>query len=172
MEFRELSLSDCEQVRAWRNEQLHTLRTPYALTKEMQEDFYKNTVCNRLANSRWWGIWKDDMVSPTFIGMCGLLNIEWENRCAEISILLKPISQRCGHGTKAVEMLLYKGFKQLNLENIYGECYTCNPAIEFWKRIADTYNAVRVYLPNRKCWGGDYHHSLYFNINKYDFGGK
>ena len=27
-----------------------------------------------------------------------------------------------------------KGFMYLNLENIWGECYICNPAINFWHK--------------------------------------
>ena len=90
MEFRELTMTDCEKVRQWRNQCLYALRTPFQLTQEMQEDFYKNTVCNRNAKARFWGIWIKDKVSSTFIGMCGLENIEWENSCAEISIILNP----------------------------------------------------------------------------------
>ena len=59
MEFKVLSLDDCLQVAEWRNECLYALRTPYMLTEEMQEEFYKNTVCNRDARARYWGIWEE-----------------------------------------------------------------------------------------------------------------
>jgi RimJ/RimL family protein N-acetyltransferase len=171
MEFKELSLANMEEVRLWRNQQLHTLRTPYHLTQEMQAEFYKNVVCNRNSNSRWWGIYNDNKTSPSFIGMCGLLNIEWENSLGEISIILKPISQGMKNGTAAVHMLLDRGFNQLNLKTIYGECYESNSAIKFWKKISNTYNAINVYMPNRKYWEGKYYHSLYFSIDKEDFNG-
>ena len=52
MDFKVLSKSDCEQARLWRNETPESLRTPYGLTQEQQEEFYYNTVCDRSANAR------------------------------------------------------------------------------------------------------------------------
>jgi RimJ/RimL family protein N-acetyltransferase len=179
-----LSPSDCERVRLWRNKSLAMLRTPFLLTEEMQADFYKNVVCNRNANARYWGIWdKATVIKPreawssfddkkhttagvALIGMCGLENISWENRNAEISIIIDPDQQRKGYGAQAVALLLDQGFNYLNLENIFGECYTCNPAVEFWYRICKEYDVEKIYLPQRKYWQGKYYSSLYFNINK------
>lgn len=180
MKFKALSLPDLEQVRQWRNECLEALRTPFLLTKEMQEEFYKDIICNRHANARYWGVWVDEkvtmsMVKPMpdvevdgeiFIGMTGLENISWENRLAEISIMLNPGYHRKGYGKKAVELLLDQGFNYLNLENIYGECYACNPALIFWFKIIEKYNADIVLLPNRKYYNGQYFSGTYFNINK------
>lgn len=171
MEFRELSLSDMKQVREWRNKVPEALRTPYLLTDEMQEDFYKNTICNRNAKARFWKICKD--VNSTgavhFVGMCGLENIEWENGCAEISIIMNPHFQGKGYGMEAIEKLLDKGFNQMNLKTIYGECYECNSAINFWKKVIRKFGATFTYLPNRKFWNGEYYSSLYFSIDEEDF---
>jgi RimJ/RimL family protein N-acetyltransferase len=131
----------------------------------MQEDFYKNTICNRNARARFWGIYVQDR----FIGMTGLENIEWENSCAEISIILDPEIQGRGYGGHAVDMLLNKGFDYMGLETIYGECYECNPAIDFWHKIANKYRGNKVYLPNRKYWKGEFHDSMYFSIDREDY---
>ncbi len=174
MKLKALSLTDLEQVRLWRNENLSALRTPFLLTAEQQEAFYLNTICNRQANSQYWGIWGDTQIlyaddrpidgAKELIGMCGLENIQWENRLAEISMILNPDYRGKGYGGKAVALLLDQGFNYLNLENIYGECYFCNPAVEFWKTICKRYGAKCCNIPNRKYWNGQYYDSLYFNI--------
>jgi RimJ/RimL family protein N-acetyltransferase len=180
MKLQALSLSDLETIRQWRNDNLAMLRTPFLLTEEMQADFYRDVVCNRQANARYWAIVGDNnkvhnrdiygRAAPSentgLIGMCGLENISWENRNAEISIIIDPKQQRKGYGAQAVALLLDQGFNYLNLENIYGETYFCNPAVEFWYRICKEYDTERIHLPQRKYWQGKYYSSLYFNINK------
>jgi len=171
MEFEALNFDDLRVIRGWRNSCLYALRTPFLLTEEMQEDFYKQVICNRNSKARYWGVYETLKVNKyaTFVGMVGLENIEWENGLAEISIIVNPNCKNKGYGKQAVDMLLDKGFNQMRLENIYGECYTCNPAIEFWKKIIKEYTADTVNLPNRKYYDGKYWDSLYFNIHKEEY---
>ena len=171
MEFKILSLNDCLQVAEWRNECLYALRTPYMLTEEMQEEFYKNTICNRNARARFWGIWeepdKDKIVNPSrLIGMAGIENIEWENSRGEISLIIDPKYQNKGYGKKAVENLIEKGWYELNLRNIWGVCYSCNPSINFWIKILRIYGEEAFYLPDMKYWNGVYYSGYYFNISR------
>jgi RimJ/RimL family protein N-acetyltransferase len=180
MKLKELSLQDCEQVRIWRNECLESLRTPFPLTKEMQEQFYREVVCNRDARARYWGVWETKIPNKNLpkelaavckpydylIGMIGLENIEFENRRAEVSIIINPEYKGKGYGTEAVDLLLEQGFNYLNLENIWGECYKSNKAIEFWKMIVVKYKAHSFDMPNTEYWSGEYYGSTYFNINK------
>ncbi|MFA5130460.1 MAG: GNAT family N-acetyltransferase [Patescibacteria group bacterium] len=156
-----MSESDCLMVREWRNDSIETLRTPYMLTEEMQRDFYKNTVCNRNANSRWWAINKDRL----FIGMAGLTDIQWENGTAEISLIIHPKSRGMGYGFEAAEKILDKAFNELRLANIFGECYYCNPeGIKLWSKLCGKYQAFSVDLPCRKFFAGVFHNSYYFTI--------
>lgn len=169
MEFRELSQADCEQIRQWRNQVPEALRTPFALTKEMQEQFYKEIICNRNSRSRFWGIWIKDKISSNFIGMCGLENVQWENSTAEISIILNSDYKGKGFGTKVIDILLNKAFNELKFETIFGECYQCNPSINFWEKIVKKYNGTDAHLPKRKYWNGKFYDSMYFIIDKEDY---
>ena len=155
--LRELTQTDCEQIRQWRNSCLETLRTPYLLTEQMQTDFYHTTVCNRNANSRWWAI----EANGELIGMTGLTDIEWENGKAEVSLILNPKEIRKGYGEAALNLLLEQAFAFMGLQNIYGECYECNPAVSFWRKMIPTYTTT---LPQRKLWRGKYYDSLYFSF--------
>lgn len=162
LEFEHPTLEDVEEVRIWRNNILYSLRTPFMLSKEMQQDYYKNVICNRVSNSRFWSAKKDNIL----IVFIGLVNIERENSLGEISIIINPNYRQKGYGKQAIRLLLHEGFMNMNLTNIYGECYECNPAINFWQQICKEYNAYTTILPQRKYWNGEYWDSLYFNINK------
>lgn len=159
MKLRAITKEEIEIVRQWRNEDLSYLRTPFLLTQEMQEEFYINTICNRLSNSRFWAI--DD---AGFLGMAGFVNIHWENRNAEISIVLNPNKRNKGYGFKAIGELLRTGFYSINLQNIYGECYKCNPSIIFWEKVIKRYSGTTTMLPARKYWNGIMYDSIYFNF--------
>ena len=166
MKFDSLNREDVEKVREWRNKNLHALRTPFSLTKEQQEKFYDDIVCNRNARARYFGVKKG---SDILIGMTGLENIEWENGLAEISIVIDPSERGKTYGEEAVYLLLKQGFENMRLNNIYGECYACNPAIEFWKKIIKKYGMFETYLPYRKFVDGKYYDSIYFSMSKSDW---
>lgn len=152
------TLEDVEQVRLWRNDIPETLRTPYPLTKEMQEDFYRSVVCDRRANSRWWSVYGPDGLT----GFAGLANIEWENGLAEVSLILSPDICGKGYGGETFGLLLDEGFDNLGLSTIYGECYECNPALGFWLKMVERHGGYQTKLPRRKRWRGQLYDSVYF----------
>ena len=198
--FRPLSLEDMEQIRLWRNEALETLRTPFMLTAEQQQDYYRTVICDRHSTTRYWGFWNEvtketdnhcslrqidtekeieenarELINVwiaergkiKLIGYGGLENIQWENRLAEISILIAPEYRGKGYGAEAVAGILGRGFGQLNLYGIWGECYTCSNAVRFWERQIAKHGGSSCTLPgHRKYWGGAYWPSLYFYFQR------
>jgi hypothetical protein len=104
-----------------------------------------------------------------FIGMVGLIDISLENRIAELSMQLNVDIGKQGYGTQALIKLLDKGFNELNLENIYGEAYTCSPTIDFWYKTLKKFDIGYVFLRARKYWNDEYYSSIYFNFSKEDF---
>jgi len=160
MELKAPTREEVEQVRLWRNETLEAFRTPYPLTKEMQEDFFDNVICNRNHNSRWWSVYKGD----AFLGLAGLTDIEWENGLAQISLVIAPFYQGIGHGRRAVGLVLSEGFDNMGLKTIYGECYECNPAIEFWRKLTEEHGGYYTMIPRRKLWQGQLYDALHFSV--------
>jgi RimJ/RimL family protein N-acetyltransferase len=159
---------DLEVVRQWRNQELGALRTSHMLTEEMQQQFYHDVVCDRRANARYWSFgW------PSLVAFGGLEHIEWENRRAEISLIVNPHARGKNIGSRVVAMILSRGFRCLNLDNIYGEVYQCNDVgMAFWLRICEWYSGQRVSLHNTKFWYGAYYDSMWFNINRASFVAK
>lgn len=157
-----LTAGDCELIRRWRNAVPESLRTPFLLTEEQQQQFYRDVVCNRSAPHRYFAL-KDDI---GLIGMGGLTNIAWENGTAEISLILDPAQSGKGYGTEAVALLLSEGFSRLRLEEIYGECYTCNvPGFNFWLKLTKERGGYATRLPRRKFWNNECWDSYYFSFN-------
>lgn len=173
MILRPLSLADMEPIRRWRNEVPESLRTPFPLTREQQEDWYRTVICDRRGTTRYWGVWDDEgnktELPPRFpvglLGYGGIENIQWSNRLGEISILIAPEYRGKGYGEQAVSEFLHRAFRQLNLANVWGECYTCSRAVSFWKRMIEMRGAYSCQLPARKYWEGQYWPSLYFNFS-------
>jgi RimJ/RimL family protein N-acetyltransferase len=156
-----LTKEACEIIRQERNNDISGLRTSFFLTREMQEDFYNNVVCNRNSNHRYFAI----KMKNELIGMGGITNIEWENGLAEISLFIRKKYQHLGHGTRAVHELLEHGFNNMGLLNIYGETYLCSKAVDFWYKIIQKYEMYVTILPQRKFFLGECYDSIYFSID-------
>jgi len=177
MKLEPLTQSQCEQVRIWRNAEMECWRTPFMLTEDMQYDFYKR-CSDRNSPHRYFAIMIEHGNGYKFIGMGGTTYIQWENRIGEITLIIDPQVRKDGLGEQAVDLLLDQAFNYLNLQTVFGECYVCNEAHDFWKKMTCKYiyKGIRekvgsgfVVLRNRKYWQGKYYNSLYFSIDKDDF---
>jgi len=99
------------------------------------------------------------------VGYCGLDKISFENKTAEISLLINPDEHRQGHGMEAVILLLDIAFDKLKLKLIYAEVNDTTSAIEFW--LAQGF-MVEAFLKDRKFWKGKFYNSTILNIEKED----
>jgi RimJ/RimL family protein N-acetyltransferase len=140
---------------------METLRTPYMLTQQQQEDFY-DSLCTGTSPHRYYELWDDGQ----FVGLGGITYIQWENRCGEISLILAPDARGRGIGRRAVAELYRTAFNELNLNMVFGECYYCNSSYNFWEKNTVEHCGHMTYLPQRKYWNGKYAHSLYFSVTK------
>jgi RimJ/RimL family protein N-acetyltransferase len=184
LELRPLSAEDMETVRHWRHESMETLRTPYMLTKEQQQDYYRNVICDRRGTTRYWGLHDLDIVTfremlgdpekgkvrtqfgNSLIGYGGIENIEWENRHGEISIIIAPEYRGKGYGAEGVQLFLQEAFDALNLHAVHGECYYSHDGPAFWKHLVEKYRGWGTDLPHRKFWKGAYWPCYWFIFYK------
>lgn len=155
-----LTKDDCEMLRRWRNIDIHAYRTPFLLTAEMQENFYLEVICDRTSPHRYWAV--RTPLDMALVAVVGLTNISWENRHAEISIVVDPNKRKMGYGEKSLKLLLAEGFYQLGLNMIYGECYKCSESYKWWDDIIEKYQLYSTLLPDRKYHWGQFWGAIYF----------
>jgi RimJ/RimL family protein N-acetyltransferase len=61
------------------------------------------------------------------IGVCGLINIDKENKSADVAIILGEKNQRGKHfGSESLKLLVNYGFKKLKLHRIGAEIFEYN----------------------------------------------
>jgi len=161
--LRALELGDMESIREWRNDNISILRTPFALTKEQQEDWYKNEICDRRSKSRFWAIYYKD---TGLVGYGGIENIQWENSIGEISLLIAPKHEGKGFGKQAAKDILHEAFYNLNLHTVFAECYENNKAVKFWDKVFN--GCYQTILPCKKYHSGIYFSSIYYSMNQGD----
>lgn len=191
MELRPLTSENMETVRVWRHGVPESLRTTQMLTAEMQQQYYRDVICNRDSGTRYWGLW-EPFVTPlyrentaylngetgeytesvSFIGYGGIENISWENGNGEISLLLGPDYRGKGYGKQAVGLFLEQAFNTMGLKCVYGECYDCGPYWFWHKMCVEVYGYVEPsemawcsILPRRKLYRGVYYDSYYFTFS-------
>lgn len=68
----------------------------------------------------------------TYLGVCGLTSINRVNQSAEFSLYIAPWAQGKGYGKEALSLLLEHGFKDHNLNRIWGEVFDGNPALRMF----------------------------------------
>jgi RimJ/RimL family protein N-acetyltransferase len=151
-------MEDAGVVSKWRNDARDTLRTTGYCTIDSQEDFIKNLDSLK---HRYLSFYEGGQL----VAFGGLTYIQWENRIAEISLIVDPDLGRNGYGSDAADILLDEAFNKLNLKTVFGECYKSNSATDFWFRFTGKYDGYTTVLPNRKYWNGEYYDSLYFSID-------
>lgn len=175
MILRAIELQDIEQIRKWRNEQIENLRTPFYLTEVMQQSWYENVVSDRNSKYRFYTCIADSLVNSCLgamqakinklIGYCAL-EISWENRQAELGIVLGEENAGKGYGTQVAELIIKEAFDRLNLDHITFECYEFNKYKNFWLKLIKKYKGKKVIIPKRKFHDGKYWDSIYGCISR------
>lgn len=128
----QIEQEDLPQLRDWRNSpeiRLYT-REYRLLNMENQQDWFEWVSKDR--STEMFGI----MADKWLVGVCGLTNINWVNRTAEISIYVgNPSYQGVGIGFEVLELLKQKAFEEFNLNKLWAEVYSSNTAsLELFKK--------------------------------------
>lgn len=141
------------------------LRTAFDNYPDTQFDWVEDII--RRNDCYYYFIYfQNDQEKQKVVGYCGLDNIHWQSKHAEISILLSPDELRKGYGKSAVKLLLEKAFVQLNINLVYADVYSHNPARGFWEDMGFKHEGI---LRDRKYWNDEYHNSLMLSIRKGEF---
>ncbi|QQO10286.1 GNAT family N-acetyltransferase [Breznakiella homolactica] len=128
-----IDAGDAEQYTAWINdmEVMNTLRLASAsidLTSERE-------LLAQLGKQHSYSI--VDIATDTLLGNCGLMDIDYIQRTAEIGIFIGNRDYwDKGYGTEALTLLIDYGYKKLNLHNIMLRVYAFNDrAVKCYEKI-------------------------------------
>ncbi len=123
-------LEDRLQIMKWRNEQMYHLRQDKLLTVKDQ-DFYFENIVNKLfdqekPNQILFSYLEDDIC----IGYGGLVHINWIDKNAEISFIMKTTLEKESfnfHWQTYLQLIEQLAFKELNFHKIFTYAFDLRP---------------------------------------------
>ena len=123
LRLRQIEERDLPRLRDWRNkDEIRECCREYRLLNMVnQREWFQYMSTNR--GVEMFGIVRGD----SLIGVCGLCNINWVNRTAEVSLYIGPEELRGqGLGERVLQMLETKAFREFNLHRLWAEVYEFN----------------------------------------------
>lgn len=99
-------------------------------------------------------------------GVAGLTDIDMVNRRAEFSLYIDPDQHGKGLGESSLRGLLRYGFRNINLNSIWGEAFEKNPAMYLFRKVGMTQTGFRRSFYYRN---GRYLNAHMFGILKSEF---
>ena len=123
---------DIESIRIWRNEQMDILRQNEPISKKQQIKYFNEVVIPSFKSISPNIVLFSYLVGNECIGYGGLVHIDWGNRDAEISFLLKTefsknIKLHQYYFDVFLKLLENTAFNKLNLRKIHTEAYDIRP---------------------------------------------
>ena len=121
---------DKYQILKMRNEQLYHLRQKEKLTVAQQEDYFKNVVSSLFKQENPNQILFSLLHESQFVGYGGLVHINWIDRNAEISFIMKTKLQEESfeyYWIKFISLLENLAFKELHFHKIYTYAFDLRP---------------------------------------------
>jgi RimJ/RimL family protein N-acetyltransferase len=154
------TLDDMLAALEWRKTCLESLRTTHRITAYEQTRFYETVIANGQAPHRYYAL----RMGRQVVGLVSLEHVQWENRYAEIGLIVDPGYQRKGVGRLAVDLVLEQAFDRMALRTVWGEVYTVNPHVAFWHAVCARHGGVTTLWPRRKYWNGTLYDAVLFSI--------
>lgn len=156
--LRAIEEEDLPQLRDWRNaDWLRPYVREYRLLNMQNQEEWFQYICTS-SDVAMFGI----TVYDELAGVCGLCNISWPNRTAEVSIYLIPEWQGQGIGHEVLKLLARKAFREYNLHRLWAEIYSNNqPSIGLFEACGYKYEGKMVQHIYKE---GLYHDSLLYGL--------
>jgi RimJ/RimL family protein N-acetyltransferase len=125
-------MEDRFDIMKWRNEQMFHLRQTKILTKNDQDNYFKNTIKPLFEQEFPDQILFSYMYNEKCIGYGGLVHINWLNNNAEISFIMDTNLEKLEfekHWTNYLNLLYKVAFDELKLHKIYTYAFDLRPHI-------------------------------------------
>lgn len=114
----------------WRNEQVYHLRQDGLLTKEDQDDYFKNVVSKQFEQDKPDQMLFSFLKANTCIGYGGLVHINWIDKNAEISFVINTSLEQDNfknYWSSYLNMIEEIAFEQLFFRKVYVYAFDLRP---------------------------------------------
>ncbi|MBL4669669.1 MAG: GNAT family N-acetyltransferase [Flavobacteriales bacterium] len=114
----------------WRNEQLFHLRQPKPLTKEDQENYFSKVVAQLFEQEFPNQILFSYLENDVCIGYGGLVHINWVDKNAEISFIMKTQLEKDNfelHWRTYLRLIEQLAFQELKLHKVFTYAFDLRP---------------------------------------------
>jgi len=123
---------DKYEIMKWRNEQIDILRQNTPLTSNQQETYFKNVVDKLFIQEYPEQLLFSFLENDKLIGYGGLVHIDWENKCAEISFLTETSRNKnkelfISDWTHYIYLIKQVANLHLNFKSIFTYAYDIRP---------------------------------------------
>lgn len=121
---------DRYQIMQWRNEQLYHLRQSKPLTKNDQDDYFKNVVAQLFVENNPKQILFSYLHNGICFGYGGLVHINWIDKNAEISFLMNTELESSSfgiHWSNFLKMIEIVAFDDLKLHKLFAYAFDLRP---------------------------------------------
>jgi len=125
-----IRMEDRYAIMQWRNEQIYHLRQNKPLTKEGQDKYFSEVVSKLFEQERPEQILFSYAKDGECIGYGGLVHINWIDKNAEISFLMKTALEEEHfefHWSKYLALIEQLAFKELGLHKLYVYAFDIRP---------------------------------------------
>jgi RimJ/RimL family protein N-acetyltransferase len=127
-----IRFEDRFKIMQWRNEQLYHLRQKELLTKEKQDIYFKEVIAKSFDEIKPSQILFSFLRKEKCIGYGGLVHIDWKNKNAEVSFVMKTsLEENFFIKIWSIFLILLKkvAFIKLDLHKIYTFSYEIRPKL-------------------------------------------
>lgn len=161
-----LSKEHLSKLKDWRNSQMNVLRQWKPLTEFNQEKWFQQ-ISDDNTQVIFAIMSSDEQNKMSFIGYCGITNIDFKNRRAEISFLVNPIRAQDKKLYRedflsVLYMLCQYGFERINLNKLFTETFAFR---EYHIKILEEFGFhLDGILRKHQFTKGQYHDSLNHSI--------
>jgi RimJ/RimL family protein N-acetyltransferase len=127
-----IRLEDKMKIMQWRNEQIYHLRQEKPLTEDDQNNYFDNVVSKLFEQEQPNQILFSYLENDKCVGYGGLVHIDWQNRNAEISLVMNTELEGLffdKYWSVYLALIEELAFVELNLHKIFTYAFNLRPQI-------------------------------------------
>lgn len=165
--LRQVEKEDLELLRDWRNSKnIRPYVREYSPLNMLNQNVWFESLLKKPPKQIMFSI--IEKRSKKLVGCAGLVNIDWKNRNAEVSIYLGNSNwQGKGIASETLQLIMDYSFKTLGLNKVSAEIYEYNPtSVKLFKKAAFKLDGK---LREHHYWDGKFWDSLMFSILRSEY---